>query len=251
MKKTTSKNTEHYVYGIHAVKELLSEHPGKVHRLFVQEPVHSALYPLVELAQKAQIPIVKKTKQELNLLCPGTHQGILADSDAFSYVSLNELLEKCNQSSSHGLLFALDGVTDPQNLGTLLRSVHTLGGNGLILPEDRSALITPSAIKAAAGAIEHIPVAKVSNLVRTLELLKEKDYWVYGASLSPSSNPPWKHDFKRKTVLVLGSEGKGLRRLIAECCDGHIYIPMTGNNTSLNVAVCSAILLYEALRQKH
>ena len=257
MKKesTIEQGQGRLVYGIHAVKELLQFHPEKIHKLFVQEhqnlPASHVLLPFLTLAQKANIPVIHKNKLELNHLCPGTHQGIVALCDEFSYLSLEELIQQTQTNSPTGFLMALDGVTDPQNLGTLLRSLYALGGNGLILPQDRSALITPAAIKAAAGATEHIPVAKVKNLARSLETLKENGYWVYGASLNKTAVSPWKHDFKRQTVIVLGSEGKGLRPLILECCDGHICIPMVGENTSLNVAISGAILLYEALRQKN
>jgi 23S rRNA (guanosine2251-2'-O)-methyltransferase len=176
----------------------------------------------------------------------GHHQGIAARTRPFAYAELDDILD-----AGAGLLVALDGITDPQNLGAIVRSAEVLGAGGLILPRDRSAAVTPAVVRASAGATVHLPIAQVVNLVRALESAKERGYWTVGLALDGSSTFQQLPELDR-ALLVVGSEGKGARPLVLEACDFRVRIPQTGRVGSLNASVAAAIGLYavgERLRE--
>jgi 23S rRNA (guanosine2251-2'-O)-methyltransferase len=172
------------------------------------------------------------------------HQGFVAEVEPYPYADPEDLL-----APADGLLVALDQVQDPNNLGAVCRSAEAAGAIGLVIPERRSARITPAACKASAGAVEHLPVARVSNLAAWLGRAKEAGAWSYGAEAGAAA-PYSQTDFTGKVVLVLGSEGKGLRRRVAESCDVLVSIPVRGRVASLNVSAAAAVLLFEAVRQR-
>jgi 23S rRNA (guanosine2251-2'-O)-methyltransferase len=147
------------------------------------------------------------------------------------------------------LVMVLDSVQDPQNLGALVRSAHVLGGHGVVVPRDRAVGVTPTVVKASAGATEHLPIALVTNIARTLDDLRKAGLWIVGA-VAGDAKPPWQIDLAGPTALVLGAEGKGIRPLVLRGCDLCVRIPMLGRVASLNVAAAGAILLYEAARQR-
>ena len=172
------------------------------------------------------------------------HQGIVAEVDPYPYAPATSVL-----AAEDALVLALDGVQDPRNLGAICRSAEAAGAAGVVITARRAAQITPAACKASAGAVEHLAVARVANLVRWIEAAKEAGAWVYGAS----ADAPTRYtevDLSSKSVIVLGAEGKGLRRLVAERCDGSLAIPLAGRVRSLNVAAAAAVLLFEAVRQR-
>jgi 23S rRNA (guanosine2251-2'-O)-methyltransferase len=172
------------------------------------------------------------------------HQGIVAEVDPYPYADPRELLER-----PAGLLVALDQVQDPRNLGAVCRSAEAAGADGVVIPSRRAAAVTAVACKASAGAVEHLPVARVSNLADWLARAKEAGAWVYGADArAPTGHD--RADLTGKVVLVLGSEGRGLRRRVAESCDLLVSIPVRGRVASLNVAAAAAVLLFEAARQR-
>ena len=172
------------------------------------------------------------------------HQGVVAEVDPFPYADADRLLEK-----PEALVLALDQVQDPHNLGAVARSAEAAGLAGLVICGRRAASVTPAAVKASAGAVEHLPIAKVTNLAQWLAKAKDAGAWIYGAEAN-AETPYTQTDLTGKIVLVLGSEGKGLRRLVAERCDGVISIPVRGRVASLNVSAAAAALLFEAVRQR-
>ena len=253
------------VYGIHAVTELLGKRRDQVHALFVYRDANQgdeakeasgALGALCQLALRVGIRMIDKTRGELDRLSRGgVHQGVVALCGEFQYArGTADILAYAQGLSAAPLIVIVDGVTDPQNLGALIRSTYVLGGHGVIIPQDRAVGITPAAIKAAAGATETLPIAQVKNLVRAMEELKEAGVWLV-AAVAPGQQggTPWGCDLAQPTGLVLGSEGRGLRPLVRKTCDLRVEIPMTQglHGASLNVAVAGAVLLYESLRQRH
>jgi 23S rRNA (guanosine2251-2'-O)-methyltransferase len=172
------------------------------------------------------------------------HQGVVAEVDPYPYADPEGLLEEAD-----GLLVALDQVQDPHNLGAVCRSAEAAGATGVVIPERRSAMITPAACKASAGAVEHLPVARVRNLADWLAAAKERGAWAYGAS-AEAERRYTDVDWSGRAVLVLGSEGSGLRRRVAESCDELVTIPTAGRVDSLNASVAAAVILFEARRQR-
>jgi 23S rRNA (guanosine2251-2'-O)-methyltransferase len=173
----------------------------------------------------------------------GVHQGVVASVEPYPYSGLGEIL-----GSPDPLIPVLDGVTDPRNLGAVLRAAEGAGASGVVIPRDRAAGVTAAAVKASAGASEHVRVAREVNLRRAIEQMKEAGLWVYSAEAV--GNPYPQLDLAGPAGLVLGSEGRGVRRLVREACDGTVAIPMLGNVGSLNVSVAAAVLLYEVRRQR-
>jgi 23S rRNA (guanosine2251-2'-O)-methyltransferase len=177
---------------------------------------------------------------------------VIALCGAYQYAdNVDALLNRAGEQAP--LLLVLDGVTDPQNLGALVRSTYVLGGHGVVVPKDRAAAVTPTAVKAAAGATELLPIALVPNLVRAMEELAQRGVWLV-AAVAPGQGgqPPWAIDLTQPSAFVLGSEGKGLRPLVRKTCELRVEIPMQSglHGASLNVAAAGAVLLYEALRQR-
>jgi 23S rRNA (guanosine2251-2'-O)-methyltransferase len=202
-----------------------------------------------ELATKMDVPVALATKEDLlKLASKAVHQGIVAYVESLTTASLDTLLTSVKDRSDV-VLVLLDGVIDPQNLGSLLRSSHAAGASGIIVRAKRSVGLTPAAVKASAGAAEYVPVVSVPNLTYAIERLKRSGYWIIGAS-EKAEKKYFDADLTGKIVIVLGSEGKGISRLVAEKCDWSVEIPMKGRISSLNVAVAGAVLLFEAVRQR-
>jgi len=175
------------------------------------------------------------------------HQGVVAFASAADYVEFEEILDSKNDSPA--LIVVLDGIEDPRNLGAVLRSVECAGADGVIIPERRAVGLTDTVAKSSAGAVEHVKVAKATNLNRLIEDLKARNIWVVGTSGDAKTNyDEW--DWRQPTVIVLGAEGSGLHRLVAENCDVLVKIPMYGKIESLNVSVAAGIILFEARRQR-
>jgi 23S rRNA (guanosine2251-2'-O)-methyltransferase len=173
------------------------------------------------------------------------HQGVLALVEPYPYADAYELA-----AADAPLLAVLDRVTDPHNLGAVCRSVEGAGATGVVVPAHGSAVVTPAVARASAGAVEHLPIAVVTNLARYLGDVKQANVWVYGADTGEKARPMWETDLSGGVALVLGAEGKGLRPLVRRTCDALVSIPLHGSVESLNVSVAAALLLYEARRQR-
>jgi 23S rRNA (guanosine2251-2'-O)-methyltransferase len=231
------------IFGLHPVLEALASHRREVVAVYTSDEA------VERQARAMSIPCERKSKLELDEIAGAgaRHQGAIAIVGEYPYVDLEDLVAADNALP---LLLALDSVTDPQNLGALVRSALTLGAHGVVVTNDRAARVTPAVVRASAGATEHTRIASVVNLVRALEQLKERGFWIVGAVLEPDALLPWQVDFKQPTVIVVGAEGPGLRRLVRKTCDVAASIPMAGRLGSLNASAAGAVLLYEALRQR-
>jgi 23S rRNA (guanosine2251-2'-O)-methyltransferase len=228
------------IYGVRPVIEALRGGRRKV--IEVLDATGNA--QVAQAAKAAAVPVHKVSQQRVAELAAGAvHQGIVARVSPYPYVELKDLL-----STPVPLVVVLDGVTDPHNLGAVLRVADAAGASGVVIPKDRAAGVTAAAVKASAGASEHVPVARVTNLRRAVDQMQRAGLWVYAAEVR--GTPYGDLDLTVPTGLVLGSEGRGVRRLVREGCDGAISIPMLGAVGSLNVSVAAALLLYEARRQR-
>ena len=238
------------IYGIHAVRVMLERHAERVLtvRLAAQRDDPRAR-AIEELARRHQRPVQRVDAQSLRQqLGDVAHQGVAAEISPLPPWSEDELLVAL-QAVRAPLLLALDGVQDPHNLGACLRTADACGALAVIVPRDRAVQLTPTVRKVAAGAAETTPVVTVTNLVRTLKLLKEAGLWIVGAD-AEAEKPARDVDLRGPIVLVLGAEGSGLRHLTRQNCDFLVSLPQRGAVESLNVSVAAAMLLYEALRQR-
>ena len=243
------KGTE-TIYGMHAVRVMLERHPERVHSVRIAEGRDDPRVRVIdELARRHQRPVQRVEVHALKrLLGDVAHQGVAADITPLPPWTEDELLAAL-QSASAPLLLALDGVQDPHNLGACLRSADACGALAVIVPRDRAAQVTPTVRKVAVGAAETTPVVAVTNLVRTLRLLKHAGLWVVGADAAGDKSAH-QADLKGPVVLVLGAEGSGLRHLTRQNCDFLVRLPQLGAVESLNVSVAAGMLLYEAVRQR-
>jgi 23S rRNA (guanosine2251-2'-O)-methyltransferase len=238
------------VYGVHPVREALRA--GRVQALFLIESdaAGPALRELVDAARVAKVEAILRSRFALDQLAHGgAHQGAVAITGEYNYAEVDELLAIARRAGQPPLLLVLDSVQDPQNLGALIRTAHVVGAHGLVIARDRAVGVTPTVVKASAGATEHTRVALVTNIARTLEDLKKANVWIAGA-VADGGSLPWKVDLAGPVALVLGAEGKGIRPLVLRSCDLLVQIPMAGRVASLNVGAAGAMLLYEARRQR-
>ena len=228
------------IYGIRPVIEAL-----RSGRREVFEVLDAAENREVSEAAAASGVFVRKAPRARvdELARGGAHQGVVARAGPYPYVHLEDLL-----ASPDPLLVVLDGVTDPRNLGAVLRAADGAGAGGVVIPKDRAVGVTAAAVKASAGASEHVPVARETNLRRAIDRIKGAGVWAYAAEVGRTTYTGV--DLTGPVALVLGSEGRGVRRLVREGCDGALSIPMLGAVGSLNVSVAAAVLLYEARRQR-
>lgn len=232
------------IYGINPLAEALKVEPCRIVSLAVangrrREELHAVL----ELAEARGVPVLFKERREIDKLAgSGLHQGIVGFCPSFVYADLNRVLTCRHPSLPYHLVLLLDGITDPQNLGALIRTAHCHGVSGVIIPEHRSAAVTAAVIKASAGAALLTPVARITNLSRAIEDLKKQGFWIYGTDTRAGRNI---HDMTclGHVGLVMGSEGRGMRPLIRKKCDFLVSVPMLGKVDSLNVAVAAGIIL--------
>ncbi|HEX8755038.1 MAG TPA: 23S rRNA (guanosine(2251)-2'-O)-methyltransferase RlmB [Steroidobacteraceae bacterium] len=242
------------IYGLHAVRVMLQKHPERVTAVRVAERRDDPrAREIDELARRRQIPLQRVELQALKQkLGDVAHQGVAADISPLPPWTEDDLLaavQAAAQIPQQPLILALDGVQDPHNLGACLRTADACGALAVIVPRDRAAHVTPVVRKVAVGAAETTPVVTVTNLVRTLKLLKEAGFWVVGADADAESRAD-QVDLKGAVVLALGAEGAGLRHLTRQTCDWVVRLPQLGAVESLNVSVAAGMLLYEAVRQR-
>ncbi|UYZ83354.1 23S rRNA (guanosine(2251)-2'-O)-methyltransferase RlmB [Entomomonas sp. E2T0] len=240
------------IYGIHAVEALLNHHPKRVKQLFILEGRQDPkIQHIIELAKKNHAKIQISSRDELNELTAedAVHQGVVAEvspSQVWNEAMLEELLEKLAEPP---LLLVLDNITDPHNLGACLRTADAAGVQAVIIPKDKSATLNATVRKVACGAAEVIPLVTVTNLARTLEKLQQRGLWIVGTA-GEAEQEIYQQDLTIPTVLVMGAEGKGMRRLTRDHCDYLVKLPMLGSVSSLNVSVATGICLFEAVRQR-
>ena len=243
--------SEQLVYGVHAVYALLNNPLRKTNKLYVnQDRADKKLRAVLDKAEQDRIPIEKLSTQIMSQrFADFTHQGVVASAMPLPNYTESDLVSLLSSCKKPGLILILDGVTDPHNLGACLRSADATGIDFVIIPKDKSASITPVVSKVACGAAESVPLVKVTNLVRAMELLKEQGVWIYGAA-GEAERSLYQIDCSGNIALVMGAEGEGLRRLTREHCDGLFSLPMLGSVDSLNVSVAAGVSLYEVIRQR-
>ncbi len=229
------------IYGVRPVIEALRSPRREVFE--VLEATGNA--EVAQAAGASGVPVKRVDRARIEELARGgVHQGVVARVGPYPYSGLDEIL-----AAPDPLILLLDGVTDPRNLGAILRTADGAGASGVVIPKDRAVGVTAAAVKASAGASEHVRVARETNLRRSIDRMKQNGLWVYAAE-GKGGTPYYALDLTGPVALVMGSEGRGIRRLVREGCDGAISIPMLGTVGSLNVSVAAAVLLYEALRQR-
>ncbi len=230
------------ICGPRAVTEALRAQANEVSVVYLAEDPRRELKELVELARRRNVAFEFREPRELELLARGErHQGVVAIGGSYSYLSFEELLSKLPERA---LLVALDEITDPHNFGAIVRSAVAFGADGILTLKHRAAPVTPVVVRASAGATEHARIARVSNLVQALDALRERDFSVIGLAVEGAHDLPKLRDGGGSRVLVVGSEGRGLRRLVREHCTELVRIPMAGPIESLNASVAAAIALY-------
>jgi len=238
------------VYGRHPVLEALRA--GHAARVYVAREARDApvLREIHDAARAAGAPVQTVARAELDrLLANRNHQGVAAAYHQHDYATLEDIAAVAEEGDEPGLVLVLDGVQDPGNVGSLLRSAEGAGAHGVVLPRHRAAGVTPTVVRASAGAAEHLAIAQEANLTRALDWFKRAGYWTVGLSEDATTRYD-EVDATRALVVVVGGEGKGLTRLVQESCDYLVRLPMRGRVESLNAAVSGAILLYEIRRQR-
>lgn len=244
-----------FIFGLHAVEAALKQDAESIEQLWCDKQRRDKrLHGLLQLAAKRGIQSQPLSRAELDKLAPGgKHQGVVAAvrtntaATARNETFLEQLLTDLEVPP---FLLVLDGVTDPHNLGACLRSADAAGVHAVIAPRDRACGLTPVVRKVACGAAETVPFVQVTNLARTLKALRDAGVWVVGTALEEGAVPLYERDLTGPLALVLGAEGKGIRRLTRDNCDDLVYVPMAGTVQSLNVSVATGICLFEALRQR-
>src|ERR1035437_4521804 len=239
------------LYGVHPVEEALKAGRRRFDHVIVsRERQDARLEKLVADCRQAGVRVRQESREQLTQMAgTASHQGVVAVVHPQEFLTIEDLFEPSSSASGARLLLALDGVEDPQNLGALLRVADGAGVDGVILTERRSAPISPVAVKASAGATEHLRIARVVNLVRALEELQRQNIWVIGLDERGQTDYD-QFDLTGDCVLVLGREGAGLHDLVRRSCDHLLRIPMAGGVSSLNVSAAGAVVLYEAFRQR-
>lgn len=235
--------------GRNAVLELLRAGRA-VDKLFVASDHNGRMADIIAMAKEAGAVITQVDRRKLDAMSEtGVHQGVIAQAAAHEYATLDSLLETARSRGEQPLLVICDGLTDPHNLGAVIRSAETAGAHGVIIPKRRSAGLTATAAKASAGAIEHIGIARVTNLSAAIDELKKNGVWIFGADAG-GEKQLYQADFAGAAAIVIGSEGNGLSRIVREKCDFIVSIPMKGKVNSLNASAAAAVFLYEAVRQR-
>lgn len=241
--------TNEFVMGRIATIELLKGNRD-VNKLFVQEELSGEkIHDILKLAQQKGILVQHVPKAKLDLLSNnGVHQGVLAAVSAHAYAQLDDIFERAQLKNEAPFFLILDGIEDPHNLGSIMRSADATGVHGIIIPKHRAVGLTAVVAKTSTGAIEHVPVVRVTNLVQTIQTLKERGVWVFATDMTGNCYTKW--DATSPLAVVIGNEGKGVSRLVKESADELLTIPMVGHVQSLNASVAASILMYEVLRKR-
>lgn len=229
-----------YIYGKNVALEYLNGNK-KINKAYVQNNFND--YEIINKLHKKNINVQTLSKIDCDKKVSGLHQGIILDVEDYKYANLNDLI-----SDKDSLIIMLDHIEDPHNFGAIIRTCEAAGVDGIIIPHDRSALVNATVIKTSVGTTENMKIASVTNLNSTIKLLKEKGYWIYGTDMDGTDYT--KLDYKGKTCIICGNEGSGMSKLVKENCDFIASIPMKGKVNSLNASVATAIVVFEAIKQR-
>ena len=238
---------DHILCGRNPIREALRS-GREIEKILVQKgELSGSAREIVQTARDMKIMVQEADKRRLDEIAPH-HQGLIAFASSYEYSTVDEMLEEAEKRHEAPFLVILDGVTDPHNLGAVIRTAECTGAHGVIIPVHRSVGLTPSAVKASAGAVEYMKVARVTNLNRTIDELKRKGLWIYAVTMDGKDYE--KVDFRGGTALVVGAEGEGISRLTAEKCDLKVSLPMKGSLDSLNASVAAGVMMYRVLSSR-
>lgn len=220
-----------------------------IDKILIQEGAGGAADKIRKLAKENHIPFETCTKRDIEKLAKGeTHQGIVAFASSYEYASVDDILRKAEKSGEPPFIVILDGIEDPHNLGAILRSCECAGAHGVIIPKRNAAGLTDTVAKSSAGAIEYVPCAKVTNIARTIDDLKERGIWIYACDMGGTNY--FEQNLTGPCAIVIGAEGKGISRLVKEKCDFTVSMPLMGKIQSLNASNAACVLMYEIRRQR-
>ncbi len=238
------------VEGRNSVIELL-ESGRDVNKIFITEGErHGSINKIISMAKERKIIITEISKTKMNQMAQTeNNQGVIAIVPPFDYCEVEDILEEAKKRNEKPFILILDGIEDPHNLGSIIRTAETAGVHGIIIPKRRSASVNATVNKVSAGAVEHMKIARVNNINDTIKFLKENNIWIYGTDMQ-TDKYYYNEDFRGAVAIVIGSEGFGMNRLVKENCDFLIKIPMKGKITSLNASVSAGIVMYEAVKQR-
>lgn len=238
-----------YIYGKHPIMHLL-ESKGQVNKLFIQKGLSGkAVSDILVMVKQLGIVFQEVPKAKLDDLTQGAnHQGLVATIPPYEYASLDDAFQLADEKGQPPFLLILDGIEDPHNLGSIIRTADAAGVHGIIIPKRRAVGLTGIVAKTSAGAIEHLPVIRVTNLSQTISLLKERGVWVFATAMEGEDMRQW--NSQGSIALVIGNEGQGVSHNILKLADGTVTIPMSGNVQSLNASVAAAVLVYEVARHR-
>jgi 23S rRNA (guanosine2251-2'-O)-methyltransferase len=240
------------IYGIHPVQEALKSPHLQIQKILIgTHTPHPPLQWIIDLAHKKKVPVTLTTKESLERMTKsGVHQNVVGLVKETPYADLGGMLSRWKKEETKALFLILDGIQDPQNFGSLIRTALGGGAHGIIIPKDRSVGITPVVVKASAGAIAHLPIARVVNIATTIDTLKKEGIWIYGAT-GEARDLIYQLDLNTNLAIVIGAEGKGIRSLVKKKCDQLFSIPMRGPVSSFNASVSGGMILYEVMRQRY
>ncbi|MBN1613755.1 MAG: 23S rRNA (guanosine(2251)-2'-O)-methyltransferase RlmB [Deltaproteobacteria bacterium] len=239
------------IYGINPLLEYLEKDAGKVVKIVIARGRGGApLQRILNLAGQKGIGTEIRDRASLDRLAgQKSHQGVVGICQTVAQAGIEDILTGKGEQPERELVLILDGITDPRNLGALIRTAHCCGAGGVIVPQNRSASVTGTVAKVSAGAVNYIPVAIAANLSRAIDLMKQRGFWIYGADAA-EGKAVYDLDYECPVGLIMGSEGKGMRSLIKSKCDFLVAIPMLGRIDSLNVSVAAGIIMYEIMRKR-
>ena len=244
------EDAENILEGRNALTEALASGRA-IDKVFIAEgSTDRALARLAAQAKQAGAVVVETDRRKLDQMsATGAHQGVIAMVAAHSYATLDDILNRAKERGEAPLIVICDELSDPHNLGAIIRTAECAGAHGVVIPKRRSVGLTAIVGKASAGALEYMPVARVTNITNAIKELKERGVWIFGTA-AEGATPLYQADLKGAAAIVIGNEGAGMSRLVAESCDLKVSIPMKGRISSLNASAAAAILLYEAVRQR-
>ena len=244
------EDAENILEGRNALTEALASGRA-IDKVFIAEgSTDRALARLAAQAKQAGAVVVETDRRKLDQMsATGAHQGVIAMVAAHSYATLDDILNRAKERGEAPLIVICDELSDPHNLGAIIRTAECAGAHGVVIPKRRSVGLTAIVGKASAGALEYMPVARVANITNAIKELKERGVWIFGTA-AEGATPLYQADLKGAAAIVIGNEGDGMSRLVAESCDLKVSIPMKGRISSLNASAAAAILLYEAVRQR-
>jgi len=244
------EETSSLIEGRNAVSEALRA-GRRIDKVYIAAgETDTTLRAITAKARAAGAVVSETDRRKLDMMsATGAHQGIIAQAAVIEYVSVEDIIAEAERKGEQPLIIVCDAVTDPHNLGAIIRTAEAAGAHGIVIPKHRSAGITPIVEKTSAGAVEHMHVARVTNIKNALEDMKKRGIWVFGTA-AEGDTPLWSAGLTGPTAIVIGSEGDGMSRLVSESCDFKVSIPMFGKVSSLNASVSAALLIYEAVRQR-